>query len=129
MREHIELLRSVPFLKPLADDVLAQVAEELHEASFVPGTRFITQGSMDDEAFILVDGEAEVSLNGRPIRTLRRADVVGEVAAAMARPRTASVTALTTVRAIILTGEFLRGLMREHPNVAAVLAREMSSRA
>ena len=129
MRDHIELLRTVLFFKPLADDVLEEIAERVHEVTFAPGTRFITERSMDDDAFILVDGEAEVSLNGRRVRTLGRGDVVGEMAAVAARPRTASVTALTKVRAIVLTGQFLRGLMREHPNVAAVLAREMSSRA
>jgi CRP/FNR family cyclic AMP-dependent transcriptional regulator len=129
MREHVGLLRSVPFLKPLDDVALGEVTERLHEVTFAPGTRFITEGSMDDEAFVIVDGEAEVSLHGRRVRTLDRGQIVGEMAAVASRPRTASVTALTEVRAIVLTGEFLRGLMREHPNVAAVLAREMSARA
>jgi CRP-like cAMP-binding protein len=50
------------------------------------------------------------------------------MAAVSARPRTASVTATSNVRAYVLTGPYLRDLMREHPNMAAVLSREMAFR-
>jgi CRP-like cAMP-binding protein len=123
-----ELLRSVVFFKPLSDDVLDQVAGEIHQVTFAPGTRFITEGQMDDDAFVIVDGEAEVSVRGSRIRSLGAGDVVGEMAAVAGRPRSASVTATTELRALVLTAPYLRDLMREHPGVAAVLSREMSFR-
>jgi CRP/FNR family transcriptional regulator, cyclic AMP receptor protein len=127
--DRVKLLRSVLFLRPLSDDVLESIASAVHAVTFAPGTRFITEGQMEDDAYLIADGEAEVSVRNGRIRTLTSGEMVGEMAAIASRPRTASVTALTTVTALVLTGEFLRDLMRENPNVAAVIAREMSSRA
>jgi CRP/FNR family transcriptional regulator, cyclic AMP receptor protein len=124
----IDLLRGVVFFKPLDDDVLETIAEAIHEVTFAPGTRFITQGQVDDAAFLIVDGQAEVSTHSRRIRTLGPGSIVGEMAAVSSRPRTASVTATSEVRAYVLTGAYLRDLMRDHPNMAAVLSREMAFR-
>ena len=124
----IELLRSVVFFRPLADDVLETIAAAIHEVTFAPGTRFITEGQVDDEAFLIVEGEAEVSTHRSRIRTIGAGQIVGEMAAVSSRPRTASVTATSHVHAYVLTGPYLRDLMREHPNMAAVLSREMAFR-
>jgi CRP-like cAMP-binding protein len=126
--DKIELLRSVLFLRPLPDDVLEAIAGSVHEVTFAPGTRFITEGHVEDDAYLIADGTAEISLRGARVRGISRGDVVGEMAAIARRPRSASVTAVTQVRVLTFTGEFLRDLLRDHPNVAAVLSREMSSR-
>ncbi len=123
-----ELLRSVSFLKPLSDDTLESLAADIHEVVFAPGTRFITEGQVEDDAYVIADGSAEVSVRGRRVRRIAQGEVVGEMAAVATDRRTASVTATTQVRALVLTGAFLRDLMQKHPNVAAVLAREMSLR-
>lgn len=124
----VELLRTVVFFKPLDDHVLETIAEAIHEVTFAPGTRFITEGQIDDEAFLIVEGEAEVTIRSRYIRTIRPGQIVGEMAAVSSRPRSASVTAISKVYAYVLTGPYLRDLMREHPNMAAVLSREMAFR-
>ena len=77
----IELLRSVVFFRPLDDDVLETIAEAIHEVTFAPGTRFITEGQVDDEAFLIVEGEAEVSTHRSRIRTIGAGQIVGEMAA------------------------------------------------
>jgi CRP/FNR family cyclic AMP-dependent transcriptional regulator len=124
----VDLLRTVVFFKPLSEDVLTTIAEAIHEVQFAPGTRFITEGQVDDEAFLIVDGQAEVTIRSRYIRTIQPGQIVGEMAAVSSRPRSASVTATSNVHAYVLTGPYLRDLMREHPNMAAVLSREMAFR-
>jgi CRP-like cAMP-binding protein len=124
----VDLLRTVVFFKPLSDDVLTTIADAIHEVNFAPGTRFITEGQVDDEAFLIVEGQAEVTTHGRRLRTLGPGAIVGEMAAVSSRPRTASVTATSEVHAYVLTGAYLRDLMRDHPNMAAVLSREMAFR-
>ena len=126
MTSDVELLRGVAVFKPLDDDVLQALAEEARRVRFAPGTRFITEGQIDDDAYLIVSGEAEVSLRGRVLLKRGPGDMIGEVAAVTARPRTASVTAKTAVQAIVLTPEVLRGLMRRFPSFAAVMSRAMS---
>lgn len=125
----IELLRSVLFLRPLSDDDLESLAARVHEVTFAAGTRFITEGHVEDDAYVIAAGSADVSVRGRRVRRISRGDVVGEMAALVSKPRSASVTATTELRVVVLTGQFLRDLLRDHPNVAAVLSREISSRA
>ena len=122
----VELLRSVAVFTPLDDDVLEALAEESRRVTFAPGTRFITEGQMDDDAYLIVSGEADVSVRGRPVGRRGPGDVIGEVAAVTARPRTASVTAVTAVEVLVLTRGVLRGLMQRFPNFASVMARAMS---
>ena len=122
----IELLRSVAVFKPLDDDVLEALAADARQVTFPTGTRFITEGQMDDDAYLIVSGEAEVSVRKRSVGRRGPGDVIGEVAAVTARPRTASVTATTTVEALVITREVMRGLMRRFPNFASVMARAMS---
>src|ERR671914_1733331 len=106
----VELLRSVAMFKPLDADVLRALVEAARRVRFTPGTRFITEGQIDDDAYLIIEGEALVSVRGRVIAKREAGDVIGEVAAVTARPRTASVTATTSVQALVLTPEVLRDL-------------------
>jgi CRP-like cAMP-binding protein len=122
----VELLRGVPVFRPVDDDVLQAIADEARRVTFSPGTRFITEGQMDDDAYLIVSGEAEVSVRNRAVARRGPGDMIGEVAAVTARARTASVTARTSVDALVLTPEVLRDMMRRFPNFAAVMTRAMS---
>src|SRR5687768_17512886 len=95
----VELLRGVAVFKPLDDEVLQALADSARRVTFQPGTRFITEGQMDDDAYLIIRGEAEVSVRGRLVAKRGPGDMIGEVSAVTARPRTASVTATTLVQA------------------------------
>jgi CRP-like cAMP-binding protein len=128
MDDKIEIFRRLPYFTTLDETVLERIAEASHEIRFPSGTRFITEGQLDDDVFFIVTGTAEVVHRGRRLRTLSAGDVVGEMAATTFGTRTATVTATTDVAALVLTGEFLRDVMQAFPKVAAVLSREMSFR-
>jgi CRP/FNR family cyclic AMP-dependent transcriptional regulator len=74
------------------------------------------EGKPGREFFVIVDGEAEVTKNGKRLATRRGGEFVGEIAL-LTTTRTATVTATTPLRCFILTRGDFRRVLDEHPRV------------
>jgi len=59
-----------------------------------------------------------VTIGGKRKAKLGPGDFFGEIALLDGGPRTATVTALTNVKLIGITGWVFRGLLMEHPSIA-----------
>jgi predicted nucleotide-binding protein len=84
------------------DEVFATALVDAATLVEIPtGTQFISQGSGDNDAFFIIDGEAGVYVNGRHIATRTSRETVGEMALIdPAVRRSATVIALTTITAL-----------------------------
>jgi len=69
------------------------------------GHRLTREGVVGREAFVVLDGEADVFVDGELIATVGPGDVVGEVAID-AGPRSATVRARTAMRVLVVGGAF-----------------------
>jgi CRP-like cAMP-binding protein len=106
---------------------LARVSSQLAEIDLPVGTTIMSQHQHGREAVIIVDGLAEVSVDGRTVATVSSGSLVGEQALLDNRPRTATVTALTRVRAFVLNPrEF--SVLFEHEQSARWIATELARR-
>ena len=101
-------------------------------AVFAPGETLFHQGDPGDAAYIIMEGEAEVLINGPggpiAVATIGKNDFVGEIAILCDVPRTATIrsrTALTTLR--ITKDLFLRMLM-DFPAIAIEVTRVLAQR-
>ena len=74
---------------------LRDIAKATVELTLDQGKEFVTQGDVGREAFVIVEGRAEVSRSGQAIAELGPGDCVGELALLDHGPRTATVTAAT----------------------------------
>jgi len=59
----IEVIREVPFFKPLRDEDLRELAEICGVQGYVAGTKLFAQGDPSDSFFIIVAGEIEIRLH------------------------------------------------------------------
>jgi CRP-like cAMP-binding protein len=59
------------------------------------GETVFRQGDPGDRYYVVRDGEAEVTVDGRPVAKIGRGAGFGEIALLYGRPRSATVTALT----------------------------------
>lgn len=100
-----ELVRGVPLFSPLSMAATEDVASQLRPVTYEPGDWLIREGETGHEFLIIDEGEIEVSQGGQPIRTLGPGSAVGEIALLHAIPRTASVRAMSPVRAYSLGRE------------------------
>jgi CRP/FNR family cyclic AMP-dependent transcriptional regulator len=115
----VEALRAVPFLAGVEDRALAGLAGSMGEREVPAGHDLVTQGTGGIAFFVVLDGEASVSVDGVERRTLRPGDHFGEIALiAKDPPRTATVTAGTDVRVATLTSWNFKPFVLEHPEVA-----------
>lgn len=89
----IELLQEVPMLRALPEATIEQLAAALLHADVAPGQAVFEQGDPAERFFVIEAGCAEVVLDGRTVRTLRRGESFGEIALLRDRVRTAGVRA------------------------------------
>ncbi len=90
----VALLRTMPAFAPLHPMALEAVARSSVERVFEPGAVLMQQGDQGDCYHAIAGGRAEVSVDGRPVRSVGRGDGVGEVALLFDGRRTATVTAI-----------------------------------
>src|SRR5438270_6804777 len=88
-----ELLRRVPLFSGLKRDQLSFVATRVDEVDIPAGRVLVTQGEPNHALHIIIDGEAEVSVDQKQRRSLGAGDFFGEISMLDRRPATATVRA------------------------------------
>jgi signal-transduction protein with cAMP-binding, CBS, and nucleotidyltransferase domain len=90
------------------------------------GERIIEQGKPLDSMFIVLEGQAEVRVNGNLVATLPEQSLVGEVEFLDMLPSSADVVILKETHLIELNNAALTGLMNKQPRLGYVLMREIA---
>jgi CRP-like cAMP-binding protein len=124
----VELLKKVPLFSKLDKHGLQQVAQIADEIDLPAGKEMATEGDRGREFFVLLEGEAEVTRNGRRINTMKAGDFFGEVALVTQMPRTASVTATSDVRVLVITERDFDALLRKSPEIGRNVAEALAER-
>ncbi len=93
----LDLLRAIPILAPLPEQVLERLARALVRVELAPGEAAIRQGEAGDRFYIIESGSVNVTRDGREIATLGQGESFGEIALLRDVPRTATVAAATEV--------------------------------
>jgi CRP/FNR family transcriptional regulator, cyclic AMP receptor protein len=124
-----DALRQVPLLTPLDDKQLKRLAGDFKERQVEAGGEIMSAGRGGVAFFILLEGEAAVTVDGQERRRLKGGDYVGEIAMIDPdAPRSATVTAVTDVRLAHLSAWDFRPFVLEHPEVAWDLLRTLAKR-
>jgi CRP-like cAMP-binding protein len=120
----IELLSRIPLFAGCSKAELREVALSASEVDLPKGEVLTREGERGREVFVLVEGTARVTRDGRKLADLRSGDWLGEIAILTHSPRTATVTATSPVRALVITDAAFRNVVETMPRVALkVLAR------
>jgi signal-transduction protein with cAMP-binding, CBS, and nucleotidyltransferase domain len=90
------------------------------------GERIIEQGKPLDRMFILLKGQAEVRVNGKPVAALPEQSLVGEVEFLDMLPASADVVILKETDLIELNNAVLSALMKKLPRLGYVLMSEIA---
>jgi CRP-like cAMP-binding protein len=124
----IELLKKVPLFSRLDKKHLQAVAQITDELDLPAGKEMATEGDRGREFFVLLDGEADVKKGDRSINTMKTGDFFGEIALVTKMPRTASVTATTPVRVLVITERDFDALLKKSPEVGRNVAEALAER-
>ncbi len=91
--EKVAILKSIEIFADTPDYVLASLANIAEEIDIPKGDTFILEGALEDEMFIVVEGEVRVHIDKETVATLGNGEIVGEMEIFDPAPRLASVTA------------------------------------
>ena len=93
-----------------------------------PGRILVEEGTIGREFFLIVDGEAAVSRNGRRLATLGPGQYFGELALLDRRPRSATVISDTEMLLLVLGQRQFNGVLDAVPALSRKLLAAMATR-
>jgi CRP-like cAMP-binding protein len=125
----LELLRHVPLFAGCSKKELGEISTLADELSLPAGTKLIEEGRQGHEFFLLVDGEVDVRMKGRKVKSLADGSWFGEMALVSSLPRNATVTALTPVRVLVVHEQAFRRLLRDSPGIQLKVLQTLADRA
>jgi CRP/FNR family transcriptional regulator, cyclic AMP receptor protein len=124
----VTALKRAPLFDGLSRKELTQLARVSEDMEVPAGTALCREGEIGHEFFVIVDGEIEISRNGKRVATRGGGEFVGEIALLEKTPRTATVTAKTPLRVFVLTDKDFRDLVNENPSVERKVLRALARR-
>lgn len=128
----LALLREVSWFAELAAEDLERIARGARVEELAAGTTLIAEGSAPTALYIVIHGELEVTRQstGAPIvlNTCGPGELLGELGILEGRPRTASVTARTAARVLIVEASAIHDLLRGSVGAALAILKTMATR-
>ncbi len=132
LQDDVELLRNIPLFAKIEPSQLKLLAFTAQRLTYNAGDSLFHQGDDGDSAYIIVDGDADVLVDspGGPITvaTVGKNDFVGEIAILCDVPRTATVTAKTTLTTMRISKELFFQLVCQFPQMSIEIMRELARR-
>jgi CRP-like cAMP-binding protein len=98
------------------------------EARLREGTLLTVEGEAGREAFVLLEGEADVTVGGRAVAHLGPGEIVGEMALLESEPRTATVVTTSSARVLVMTRPQFTAVLERCPSVSRRVMRTLATR-
>ncbi len=114
----IELLKSVPLFAGCSKSELRRLSAITDEIDLREGTVLTREGRTAHEFFVLIEGNVRVTKGTRKVTDLGPGDWLGEIALLTKAPRTATVTATSPLRTLVITDRDFRQLVGDVPSIA-----------
>lgn len=127
-RTKTDLLKRIPLFASCSRAELEAVSRVADELRVPAGRVLMRQGSPGRELVVLVEGEVTVERDGATIAVRSDGDYVGELALVTGRPRTATVTAATDLRMLVLDRTSFHRLLQDVPSIAVKVVKAVAER-
>ncbi|MEX1218899.1 MAG: wax ester/triacylglycerol synthase domain-containing protein [Solirubrobacterales bacterium] len=117
---HLDLVRRVPMLAPLEDEIQEDLASRMTERKVDAGETLVAEGESAEDFFLIVEGTFDVVVQGEPVRTMMPGDSFGEIALLRDTERTATVVAMEGGVVMVLGREDFLGAVAADPSSMVV---------
>ena len=126
--EKMKRLEEVSLLEGCSQRQLRAVARIAEVIEVPAGTVLARAGHTGDEFFLILDGSARVDVSPRKRAKLKPGDYFGEMSLLDGGPRSATVTADTPLRLLVIKRRDFATLLREAPDLIQSLLATLSRR-
>jgi CRP-like cAMP-binding protein len=123
-----DLLSRVPLFAQLTRHDLEFVASRADEVDAAAGQVLTTQGRLGDSFYVLLAGEAEVKIDGKPRRTLKTGDFFGEISMLDRGLATATIKTTTTARLLVMSHAQFRDAIKSSDGLLVKVLAAMGER-
>ena len=123
-----ERLKQIPLFADLPHRDLERLATWTDEVDVKAGKHLVEQGAFPHEFMLIESGTAEVVHDGNRIADLGPGDFFGEMALLEEHRRTATVTASSDLRIVVMHDRDFRAMEDEMPEVAQRIRAVMDER-
>lgn len=113
----LSLLSAVPLFEPLSVAAKEHLASRLGTRSVPAGATIVSEGEPGDYFYIVVEGHADVTIDGAYVRSQGPGDSFGEIALLRDVPRTATVTARQRMELCTIHRDDFLAVVTGHPAV------------
>jgi len=124
----MDLIARVPLFSGCSKKELSSIAAIADELDVPEGTTLIREGERGREFFVIVEGTARVTRNGRKVNEIGAGDWAGEIALITDSPRTASVVMTSAGRVLVVTDRAFRLVLEEVPSISLKLMKSLGER-
>ena len=132
LQQEFEVLRRVPFFAEIEPSKLKLLAFMSERVSFDDGKILCRQGDPGDAAYLIIDGEVDIVLEGPAgpvtVATLGANEIVGDMAILTGAPRAATMRAKGRLIALRIAKDPFMRMVREFPNMAVSIMQELAHR-
>jgi CRP/FNR family transcriptional regulator, cyclic AMP receptor protein len=117
-RERAEILRGIGFFRKCTPREIDDIAKLAVDRNYGPGEELCHQTDATLDAFTLIEGEVTIIADGEQVATARAGDVIGELSMLGSGHRTATVVAVTPVRAFVIDPREVDSVLAADPSAA-----------
>lgn len=126
--DYLDKLAQVPMFSACSKKDLQVIGRASDEVTIAEGKTIVEEGKPGHEFFLILEGDAVVSRNGRKVTTLGPGEYFGELALLDRGPRSATVKAASDIRVLVLGQREFAGVLDEVPGLARKLLTTMAGR-
>jgi len=126
--EVIRHFQAIPLFESLSRKGLRTIIQAATEVDVSSGKILVREGGYDRDLYVITRGEARVTMGGRKLSILGPGDFFGELALLDRARRSATVTAATDMRVMILGPADMEAVLKREPVLATYLLEAMAKR-
>ena len=124
----VERLSQVQLFSACSKRDLSRIARLAEEIEVPAGRVLIRQGELGSEAFVISEGRAKATIRGKGSAKLGPGECFGEMALLHSAPRSATVTAESDMRLLVLGSRQFSALIEEVPAVGRRVLAALAER-
>jgi CRP-like cAMP-binding protein len=125
---YLDHLSRIPLFSACSKRELERIGSATDEIDVDAGRVLVKEGAVGHEAFVIVEGTAEVRRGEQTVAELGPGDHFGELAILDGGPRTASVVAASPLKVLVLGQREFSALVDDVPGLSHKLLRALAGR-
>jgi CRP-like cAMP-binding protein len=116
-------LANLDFFSGCTERQLADVCRLAEERALPAGAELCRQGDFENEVFVILDGSAEVTVDGAVVGATTVGEIVGELSMFGSGRRSATLRAVEQLRVLVFTPDEIDSVLSADPSSAQRLTR------